>query len=75
MAIWGSAASFSSRVATLSGSGGLLQAGVTVFDDDDCDLILGGAGRDLVFGDTNPWDGALDLITLHPLQDVLVAVN
>ena len=35
MAIWGSSASFSSRVATLTGSGGLLQAGVTVFDDDD----------------------------------------
>ena len=48
MAIWGSAASFSSRVATLTGSGGLLQAGVAVFDDDDHDMLVGGAGRDLV---------------------------
>jgi Ca2+-binding RTX toxin-like protein len=75
MAIWGSAASFNSRVATLTGSGGLLQAGVAVFDDDDCDMLVGGAGRDLVFGDTNPWDGAVDLITLQSAQDVLVAVN
>ena len=75
MAIWGSAASFNSRIASLSGAGGLLQSGVTVFDDDDDDHIVGGAGRDLVFGDTNPWDGALDLINLQPLQDVLIAVN
>jgi uncharacterized delta-60 repeat protein len=75
MAIWGSSASFSSRVATLTGSGGLLQAGVTVFDDDDDDTIMGNAGRDLVFGDTNPWDGAVDSINLNSLQDVLVAVN
>jgi uncharacterized delta-60 repeat protein len=75
MAIWGSSANFSSRVATLTGLGGLLQAGVTVFDDDADDTIMGNAGRDLVFGDTNPWDGALDTISLHPLQDVLIAVN
>jgi Ca2+-binding RTX toxin-like protein len=75
MAVWGSSDSFNSRVATLTGSGGLLQAGVAVFDDDDDDVIVGGAGRDLIFGDTNPWDGALDIIALQSLQDVLVAVN
>jgi hypothetical protein len=75
MAIWGSTATFNSRVALLTATGGLLEAGATVFDDDAMDLVVGGAGRDLVFGDTNPWDGALDLIALQPLQDVLVAVN
>jgi hypothetical protein len=75
MAVWGSAASFSSRVATLTAPGGLLQAGTAVFDDDAIDLIIGGAGRDLVFGDTNPLDGAFDLIALQSAQDVLVAVN
>jgi len=75
MAVWGSSASFNSRVATLTATGGLLQANVAVFDDDDNDLIVGGAGRDLIFGDTSLWDGAIDLIALQPLQDVLVAVN
>jgi hypothetical protein len=75
MAIWGSAANFNTRVAALTGSGGLLQAGVAVFDDDDFDILVGGTGRDLVFGDTNPWDGAVDLIALQLTQDVLVAVN
>ncbi|MEX0643544.1 MAG: PKD domain-containing protein [Pirellulales bacterium] len=75
MAIWGSAASFSSRVATLTGSGGLLEAGVAVFDDDDHDTLVGGAGRDLYFGDNNPWDGTVDTIALQPLQDQLIAVT
>lgn len=75
MAIWGSSASFNARVATLTSSGGLLQAGVAVFDDDDGDILLGGSGRDLIFGDNNPWDGAVDLMALQPLQDVLVAVT
>jgi Ca2+-binding RTX toxin-like protein len=75
MATWTSAASFDSRVASLTSAGGLLQAGVAVFDDDDMDIILGGTGRDLFFGDTNPADGAIDLISLQPLLDVLVAVN
>jgi uncharacterized delta-60 repeat protein len=75
MAIWGSSTSLNARIATLTGSGGLLEAGVTVFDDGDDDTIHGNAGRDLVFGDTNPWDGAFDTIQLHPLQDALVAVN
>ena len=67
--------SFTSRVATLSGSGGLLQGGVTVFDDDDNDHISGDAGRDLIFGDTYKWDGAVDQISLQAAQDILVAVN
>ena len=75
MAIWGSSASFSSRVATLSGSGGLLQAGVAVFDDDDHDVLIGGTGRDLYFGDNNPWDGTVDTIVLNALQDQLIAVT
>lgn len=75
MAIWTSAASFNSRVTSLTTSGGLLQAGVAVFDDDDLDIIIGGAGRDLVFGDTNPFDGAIDLIALQSAQDRLIAVN
>lgn len=75
MAIWTSGTSFNSRVATLTGSGGLLEAGEAVFDDDSFDILIGGAGRDLVFGDTNPFDGALDLIALQMAQDRLIAVN
>ena len=75
MSVWTSAASFNSRVNTLTGSGGLLEAGVAVFDDDDLDILIGGAGRDLVFGDTFLWDGSIDLIALNPIQDVLVPVN
>ena len=75
MAIWTSSASFNSRVNTLTTSGGLLQGGVAVFDDDDGDILIGGSGRDLIFGDTYLWDGAIDLIALQRSQDVLVAVN
>jgi Ca2+-binding RTX toxin-like protein len=75
MAIWGSSASFSSRVATLSSSGGLLQAGVTVFDDDDHDQLVGDAGRDLYFGDNNPADHVQDSISLQAMQDQLIAVT
>lgn len=75
MAIWGSSASFSSRVATLSSSGGLLQAGVTVFDDDDHDTLVGDAGRDLYFGDNNPADHVQDSIALQAMQDQLIAVT
>jgi hypothetical protein len=47
-----------------------------VFDDNDEDTIIGGAGRDLIFGDTSPLgDGVADSIALQSLLDVLVAVN
>jgi Ca2+-binding RTX toxin-like protein len=76
MAIWGSTDDFNTRVAALTESGGLLEAGVAVFDDDALDIILGGAGRDLVFGDTNPaGDGVVDLLVLNLIQDTLVALN
>ena len=76
MAIWSSAASFNSRIALLTATGtGLLRANVTVFDDDSLDIITGGAGSDLIFGDTNPFDGVLDLIALQSAQDRLIAVN
>jgi Ca2+-binding RTX toxin-like protein len=75
MAVWTSSASFNARVNTLTGSGGLLKANEAVFDDDDCDLLVGGGGRDLLFADTNLWDGAIDLVAYNWLQDALVAVN
>ena len=52
-----------------------MEPGVAVFDDDDGDILIGAAGRDLVFGDTNPWDGTVDIIALQPTQDQLIAVN
>jgi Ca2+-binding RTX toxin-like protein len=75
MATWTNGASFNARINALTGSGGLLQAGSAVFDDDDLDILIGGGGRDLVFGDTNPFDGAFDLIALSFAQDRLIAVN
>jgi hypothetical protein len=76
MAIWGSSASFSARVSTLTGSGGLLQAGVTVFDDDSRDDIIGNSGRDLAFGDTSrQFDNVKDSTSLKSAEDVLVALN
>jgi Ca2+-binding RTX toxin-like protein len=76
MAIWGSSASFNTRVNTLKGAGGLLEAGVTVFDDDDSDNIIGGSGRDLAFADTSKnFDGVKDTTSLSSSQDVLVALN
>jgi hypothetical protein len=75
MAVWTSSANFTARVNTLKNAGGLLQGGVAVFDDDDNDQINGGSGRDLIFGDTYKWDGAIDQISLQTAQDVLVAVN
>jgi len=73
MAIWGSSDGFAARVETLTSEGGLLDADA-VIDDGAEDIILGGAGRDLVFGDTNPVDGVFDLVALQPIQDVLVTV-
>jgi Ca2+-binding RTX toxin-like protein len=75
MAIWGSTDSFESRVAQLTGTGGLLAATGAVTNDDALDIIVGGAGRDLVFGDTNPADGVFDILALSPVQDVLVALD
>jgi Ca2+-binding RTX toxin-like protein len=75
MAIWTSSSSFSSRVSSLASSG-LLQSGVTVFDDNDSDVIVGGSGRDLVFGDISQMsDGVKDIISLSTFQDTLIAVN
>jgi hypothetical protein len=75
MAVWNSSASFNARVNALTASGGLLEGGVTVFDDDDNDQLIGGPGRDLIFGDTYRWDGAIDQIALQANQDILIAVN
>jgi len=73
MAIWTSSASFSARVATLTSSGGLLQAGVAVFDDSDHDTLDAGSGRDLYFGDITGHDK--DVIALQSALDSLVVVD
>jgi uncharacterized delta-60 repeat protein len=76
MAIWTSSASFSSRVATLTGSGGLLQGGVAVFDDNDHDDLNGNSGRDLYFADmSTSWDGVKDTVTIQNTLDHLVTLN
>jgi hypothetical protein len=76
MAVWGSSADFTTRVNTLKNPGGLLEAGVAVFDDDAGDVIIGASGRDLAYGDTSrQWDGVKDSISLQSSQDVLVALN
>lgn len=76
MAVWTSSATFTARVATLTGSGGLLQGGVAVFDDDDQDDLNGNAGRDLYFADmSKTGDGVKDTVSLQSTQDVLVTLN
>jgi Ca2+-binding RTX toxin-like protein len=75
MATWTSGASFNQRVADLTGVGGLLEANVSVLNDNSLDIISGGGGRDLIFGDTNPFDGSFDLIALQRAQDQLIALN
>ncbi len=75
MATWTSGASFNDRVAALTGGGGLLQANVNVLNDNSLDILTGGGGRDLIFGDTNPFDGSFDLIALQNAQDRLIALN
>ena len=47
--IWTDGSSYSTRVATLTGSGGLLEANVTVLDDAAKDKLKGDGGRDLFF--------------------------
>jgi hypothetical protein len=75
MAIWNSSASFSDRVASLTGTGGLLRSGTTVFDDDATDVLSGGDGRDLYFADNNNHDGVVDIVGLQATLDALVAVT
>jgi Ca2+-binding RTX toxin-like protein len=74
MATWTGGASFTSRVGTLTGSGGPLEGGIDVLDDDDNDTLIAGSGRDLIFGDNSALDGAIDTISMDPLLDVLVPV-
>jgi hypothetical protein len=76
MDIWGSSDTFNARVSALTGAGGLLQAGVTVFDDNSKDDVIGNSGRDLAFADTSrQFDNVKDSISLQSAQDVLVALN
>lgn len=76
MAIWSSAASLNARIALLTSVGGLLEANQAVFDDDALDVITGGAGADLIFGDRSLLgDGVIDLIALQAAQDRLIALN
>ena len=75
MAIWTSGGSFSARVASLTGTSGLLKAGTTVLDDDSKDVMDGGSGRDLYFANTNLHDPDVDLIAMQQTLDALVSVN
>ena len=43
MHTWTNSDNFAARVAALTGAGGLLEAGVAVLDDDDNDVLVGGA--------------------------------
>jgi hypothetical protein len=47
--IWTNGSSYDSRVATLTGVGGLLKPNVKVLDDGEQDTLRGGGGRDLFF--------------------------
>jgi hypothetical protein len=76
MDIWGSSDSFDSRVSTLTSPGGLLEAGVTVFDDNSRDDVIGNSGRDLAFADTSrQFDSVKDSVSMQHNKDVLVALN
>src|SRR5262249_54852731 len=75
MSIWSSAASFNDRVATLTGAGGLLRGGITVFDDGAQDVLSGDDGRDLYFADNSNADHVVDVISLQAALDALVAVT
>jgi Ca2+-binding RTX toxin-like protein len=76
MAKWTSSDSFIDRVADITA---ILHANTpasaTVFDDDATDIIMGGGGRDLVFGNSSAGGGVVDLLVLSLLQDVLVEIN
>ncbi|MGD9633524.1 MAG: hypothetical protein AB7G28_03395 [Pirellulales bacterium] len=76
MNTWTSGASLTARINLLTAVGGLLEANEAVFDDDAIDVITGGAGADLIFGDRSLFgDGAIDLIALQTAQDRLIALN
>jgi Ca2+-binding RTX toxin-like protein len=74
MVVWKSTQGYDSRVASLTAAAGYLRAGTSVLDDDDPDSINGGAGRDLIFGDTSKLDGVMDSIALEAALDTLFAV-
>jgi Ca2+-binding RTX toxin-like protein len=67
MSIWTGAGSFTARMTALLASPALLAN--PVFDDDATDIILGGGGRDLIFGDDE-----LDLIALSGLDELIEVV-
>jgi Ca2+-binding RTX toxin-like protein len=75
MAVWTSSLSFADRVETLTEEGGLLEAGVAVFDDDDSDVLIGGSGRDLVFADITFAGGDRDCVLFSHHYDYLEVVN
>jgi Ca2+-binding RTX toxin-like protein len=75
MAVWTSSMNFADRVETLTESGGLLEAGVAVFDDDDTDVLIGGSGRDLLFADVTFAGGDRDCVLFNHHFDYLVPVN
>ena len=75
MAIWTSSDSFNTRVAQLTGAGGLLESGVAVFDDDDSDVLIGGGGRDLLFADTTFAGGDIDFVFFNHRFDHLETTN
>jgi Ca2+-binding RTX toxin-like protein len=75
MAVWTSSMSFADRVETLTEAGGLLEAGVAVFDDDDSDVLIGGSGRDLLFADITWAGGDKDFVLFSHQYDHLEVVN
>ena len=71
MAIWTGDGTFTARKNALLAS--LALQSNAVFDDDATDIILGGAGSDLVFGNSSAGGGVVDLLVL--LGDTLAEVN
>jgi Ca2+-binding RTX toxin-like protein len=71
MDIWTGTGNFTARKNALLASPALQFN--AVFDDDATDIILGGGGRDLVFGNSSAGGGVVDLLAL--LGDDLVEVN
>jgi Ca2+-binding RTX toxin-like protein len=75
MGIWTSSMSFEDRIAELTGEDGLLQSGEAVFDDNETDVLIGGAGRDLLFADITLSDWDLDLLVIQHRFDHVEATN